>query len=170
MDAKAATATPQTVDAFMAELQTIQSSGSKKIAILGTRHISLTHQQLIEMLAYALALTGNIVLTSGAAGTNSAVIKGVQRANPGNLNVILPQTLAQQSAESQELLSTLPNVREHSERRLLTLAQASQMCNQEIIDNCQQLICFLYHSSHTLQESVKYAQEKHKVVTSFYLD
>lgn len=164
------TASPQTVDAFMAELQTIQSSGSKKIAILGTRHISLTHQQLIEMLAYALALTGNNVLTSGAAGTNSAVIKGVQRANPGNLTVVLPQTLSQQSAESQELLSTLPNVREHSERRLLTLAQASQMCNQEIIDNCQQLICFLYHSSHTLMESVKYAQEKHKVVTSFYLD
>lgn len=164
------TAMPVTVDALMQELMTIQSSGSKKVAILGTRHISLTHQQLIEMLAYALALTGNTVLTSGAAGTNSAVIKGVQRANPGNLIVVLPQTLSQQSAESQELLSTLPNVREHGERRLLTLAQASQMCNQEIIDNCQQLICFLYHSSHTLQESVKYAQEKHKVVTSFYLD
>ncbi len=163
-------ALPVTVDALMQELLTIQSSGSKKVAILGTRHISLTHQQLIEMLAYALALTGNNVLTSGAAGTNSAVIKGVQRANPGHLTVVLPQTLSQQSAESQELLSTLPNVREHGERRLLTLAQASQMCNQEIIDNCQQLICFLYHSSHTLQESVKYAQEKHKVVTSFYLD
>ena len=42
---------PATVDAFMAELQTIQSSGAKKVAILGTRHISLTHQQPIEMLA-----------------------------------------------------------------------------------------------------------------------
>jgi hypothetical protein len=161
---------PQTMDSFMAELQTIQSSGSKKVAILGTRHISLTHQQLIEMLSYALALTGNTLITSGAAGTNSAVIKGVCRANPQNLMVVLPQTLAQQSAESQELLGNLPNVREHAERRLLTLAQASQMCNQEIIDSCQQLICFLYHSSHTLMDSVKYAQEKHKVVTSFYLD
>ncbi|MEB3187765.1 MAG: DNA recombination-mediator protein A [bacterium] len=164
------TTPPQTMDAFMAELQTIQSSGSKKVAILGTRHISLTHQQLIEMLSYALALTGNTLITSGAAGTNSAVIKGVCRANPQSLMVVLPQTLAQQSAESQELLGNLPNVREHSERRLLTLAQASQMCNQEIIDSCQQLICFLYHSSHTLMDSVKYAQEKHKVVTSFYLD
>ncbi|MBM3273737.1 MAG: DNA recombination-mediator protein A [Candidatus Sericytochromatia bacterium] len=161
------TSIPVTVDAFMQELQTIQSAGHKKIAILGTRHISLTHQQLIEMLAYALSLTGNTIITSGAAGTNSAVIKGVQRANPGNLQVILPQTLTQQSAESQELLQV---VREHSERRLLTLAQASQMCNQEIIDTCQQLICFLYHSSTTLQESVRYAQEKHKVVTTFYLD
>jgi hypothetical protein len=161
---------PATVDAFMAELQTIQTSGAKKIAILGTRHISLTHQQLIEMLAYALALTGNTIITSGAAGTNSAVIKGVQRANPGNLQVILPQTLSQQSSEIQELLQALPAVREHAERRLLTLAQASQMCNQEILDSCQQLICFLYHSSTTLTDSVKYAQEKHKVVTSFYLD
>lgn len=170
MDVKSTTNIPVTADAFMAELQTIQSSIPKKIAILGTRHISLTHQQLIEMLAYALALTGNQILTSGAAGTNSAVIKGVQRANPGNLTVILPQTLGQQPGESQDLLSTLPSIREHSERRLLTLAQASQMCNQEIIDDCQQLICFLYHSSSTLQEAVKYAMEKHKVVTSFYLD
>ena len=94
----------------------------------------------------------------------------MQRANPGNLQVVLPQTMSQQSSESQELLQALPAVREHPERRLLTLAQASQMCNQEIIDSCQQLICFLYHSSTTLMDSVKYAQEKHKVVTSFYLD
>ena len=161
---------PVSVDAFMQELQTIQSAGSKKIAILGSCHLSLTHQQLIEMLAYALSLTGNQVLTSGAGGTNAAVIKGVMRANPGNLLVILPQTVSQQNAESQELLSTLPTIREHPERRLLTLAQASQMCNQEIIENCQQLICFLYHTSHTLQEAVKYAQEHHKVVTTFYLD
>jgi hypothetical protein len=161
---------PLSVDAFMQELQTIQSAGSKKIAILGSRHLSLTHQQLIEMLSYALSLTGNQVITSGASGTNAAVIKGVQRANPGNLLVILPQTISQQGAESQELLSTLPTIREHPERRLLTLAQASQMCNQEIIENCQQLICFLYHTSHTLQEAVKYAQENHKVVTTFYLD
>lgn len=161
---------PLSVDAFMQELQTIQATGAKKIAILGSRHLSLTHQQLIEMLSYALSLTGNQVITSGASGTNSAVIKGVLRANPGNLLVILPQTVSQQSAESQELLSTLPTIREHPERRLLTLSQASAMCNQEIIENCQQLICFLYHTSHTLQEAVKYAQENHKVVTTFYLD
>jgi predicted Rossmann-fold nucleotide-binding protein len=161
---------PLSVDAFMQELQTIQATGSKKIAILGSRHLSLTHQQLIEMLSYGLALTGNLVLTSGASGTNAAVIKGVTRANPGNLLVILPQTISQQGGESQELLSTLPTIREHPERRLLTLAQASQMCNQEIIENCQQLICFLYHTSHTLQEAVRYAQENHKVVTIFYLD
>lgn len=40
---------PVTVNAFPQELQTVQSSGYKKIAILGTRHVSLTHQQLIEM-------------------------------------------------------------------------------------------------------------------------
>jgi glycerol-3-phosphate O-acyltransferase len=161
---------PMSVDAFMQELQTIQATGSKKVAILGSRHLSLTHQQLIEMLAYALALTGNQILTSGASGANSAVIKGVQRANPSNLLVILPQTIAQQSSESQDLLATLPTIREHPERRLLSLSQASQMCNQEIIENCQQLICFLYHSSHTLMDAVKYAQENHKVVTTFYLD
>lgn len=161
---------PLTVDAFMQELQTIQQTGSKKVAILGSRHLSLTHQQLIEMLAYALVLSGNQLITSGSAGTNAAAVKGAQRANPGNLLVVLPQTISQQSPESQELLSTLPTIREHPERRLLTLAQASAMCNQEIIENCQQLICFLYHSSHTLMDAVRYAQENHKVVTTFYLD
>ena len=67
---------PLSVDTFMQELQTIQATGSKKVAILGSRHLSLTHQQLIEMLAYALVLTGNQILTSGASGTNAAVIKG----------------------------------------------------------------------------------------------
>lgn len=161
---------PLTVDAFMQELQTIQQTGSKKVAILGSRHLSLTHQQLIEMLAYALVLSGNQLITSGSSGTNAAAVKGAQRANPGNLLVVLPQTISQQSPESQELLSTLPTIREHPERRLLTLAQASAMCNQEIIENCQQLICFLYHGSHTLMDAVRYAQENHKVVTTFYLD
>ncbi|MEB3223391.1 MAG: DNA recombination-mediator protein A [Candidatus Sericytochromatia bacterium] len=170
MDVSSVSNLPLSVDAFMQELQTIQATGSKKVAILGSRHLSLTHQQLIEMLAYALVLTGNQIITSGAGGTNAAVVKGASRANPGNLLVILPQTISQQTSESQELLASLPTIREHPERRLLTLSQASSMCNQEIIENCQQLICFLYHTSHTLQEAVRYAQENHKVVTTFYLD
>ncbi len=82
-------AMPVTVDALMQELMTIQSSGSKKVAILGARHISLTHQQLIEMLAYALALTGNTVLTSGAAGTSRGAGCCGSRLPPGS--ALLPR-------------------------------------------------------------------------------
>ena len=38
---------------------------------LGTRHCSYLHQQIIELLAYALVLSGNHVFTSGAGGTHS---------------------------------------------------------------------------------------------------
>ena len=43
------------------------------------------------MLSYALVLSGNQVVTSGGAnGTNMAVIRGAQRANPDRLEIILP--------------------------------------------------------------------------------
>lgn len=158
------------VDVFLSELHLIQETRSKKVALIGSRHISFTHQQLIEMLAYAMALAGNTIITSGSSGTNFAVAKGVQRANPKNLIVILPQTMDEQNPESRELISTLPTVREHPERKNMTLNQAGEMCYREVIDECQQLICFLYHTSTTLKETINYAHEQHKVVTPFYLD
>jgi len=52
----------------------------------------------------------------------------------------------------------------------MTLADASRICNREIIDECQQIVCFLSHTSGTLHKAVAYAEETHKVVTTFYLD
>jgi hypothetical protein len=160
------------VDTFLSELQLIQENTSKKIALIGSRHISYTHQQLIEMLSYALALVGNTIITSGSTGTNFAVAKGVQRANSKNLIIILPQTIEQQNSESKELLNSLSSatIKEHPERKHMTLNQAGELCYREIVDECQQLICFLYHTSTTLKETIYYAHEQHKIVTPFYLD
>lgn len=48
----------------------------------------------------------NHIYTSGASGTNAAVIRGALRAErPDLLTVILPQSLKRQPPESQELLS-----------------------------------------------------------------
>ena len=48
----------------------------------------------------------NHIYTSGASGTNAAVIRGALRAEqPELLTVILPQSLKRQSPESRELLS-----------------------------------------------------------------
>ncbi|KAL5836685.1 hypothetical protein ACOSQ3_013854 [Xanthoceras sorbifolium] len=64
------------------------------------------HQQLIEILSYALVITKNHIYISGASGTNAAVIRGALRAEkPELLTVILPQSLKKQPPESQELLS-----------------------------------------------------------------
>ena len=159
-----------TVDELAMELAAIHQS-AKKVAIIGSRNLPITHQQLIEILAYALVKQGNTVITSGgSSGTNAAAIRGAMSANPAKLRVILPQTIGQQPSDVQDQLIGVHNIIEHPDRAMMTLADASRICNREIIDECQQLICFLSHTSTTLHNATQYAEDMHKVVTSFYLD
>ena len=159
-----------TVDQLAMELATIQQS-AKRIAIIGSRNLPITHQQIIETLSFALASQGNTIITSGgSSGTNAATIRGAMKANPDKLKVILPQTIGQQPSDVQDQLIGVPNIIEHSDRAMMTLADASRICNREIIDDCQQMICFLSHTSNTLHKAIDYAEESHKVITAFYLD
>ena len=161
---------PDTVDELSMELATIKQS-AKRIAIIGSRNLAITHQQMIETLTTALVMQGNIIITSGGSyGTNAAAIRGAMKSNPEKLKVILPQTIGQQPSDVQNQLIGVPNIIEHADRAMMTLADAARVCNREIIDDCNQLICFLSHTSKTLQTAVEYAEETHKVVTIFYLD
>ena len=161
---------PDTVDELAMELATIQQS-AKRIAIIGSRNLPITHQQMIETLSTALVMQGNTIITSGgSSGTNAAAIRGAMKANPDKLRVILPQTIGQQPSDVQNQLIGVPNIIEHPDRAMMTLADASRVCNREIIDDCNQLICFLSHTSKTLHNAVQYAEEGHKVITVFYLD
>ena len=93
------------------ELIAIQQSGPRDIGFFGTRNMGFLHQQLIEILSYAMVLTvcggeskgallcrraarraltraarrtsrpqENHIFTSGATGTNAAVIRGARNA------------------------------------------------------------------------------------------
>lgn len=160
----------KTVDQLAVELATIRQQ-AKRIAIIGSRNLPITHQQIIEMLTTMLVRQGNTIITSGgSSGTNSAAIRGAMKANPEKLKVILPQTIGQQPSDLQDQLIGVPNIIEHPDRAMMTLADASRICNREIIDECQQVICFLSHTSNTLHKACDYAEESHKVVTMFYLD
>ena len=53
-----------TVDELAMELAAIHQS-AKKVAIIGSRNLPITHQQLIEILAYALVKQGSTIITSG---------------------------------------------------------------------------------------------------------
>ncbi|MGK7916294.1 MAG: DNA recombination-mediator protein A [Prochloraceae cyanobacterium] len=158
------------LDTLAQELAAIQQTGSKRIALLGSRHVPITHQQLIEMMSYALVLGGNHLVTSGATGTNSAAIKGAMRADSNLLTVILPQSLKRQPRESQKQLETVIHLVENPENDRLSLAEASTLCNREIVSRCQQLICFAFHDSHTLLQTCQEAEEQCKLVTLFYFD
>lgn len=60
----------------------------------------------IDQIFPFLCFQKNHIFTSGASGTNAAVIRGALRAEkPELLTVILPQSLKMQPPESQELLS-----------------------------------------------------------------
>lgn len=159
-----------TTDTLTQELAAIQQTSSKRIALLGSRHVPLMHQHLIEMMSYALVLEGNRLVTSGATGTNSAAIKGAMRADSNLLTVILPQSLKRQPRESKEQLKQVIHLVEHSENDNLSLGEASAMCNREIVARCQQLICFAFHDSHTLLQTCEEAEEQRKLVTLFYFD
>jgi predicted Rossmann fold nucleotide-binding protein DprA/Smf involved in DNA uptake len=158
------------LDTLAQELAAIQQTSSKKIALLGSRHVPLTHQHLIEMMSYALVLEGNRLITSGATGTNAAAIKGAMRADPNLLTVILPQSLNSQPRESQDQLRQVMHLVENPENDRLSLGEASALCNREIISRCQQLICFAFHDSHTLLQTCEEADEQRKLVTLFYFD
>ncbi len=161
---------PDPHDELAAELVALRQH-AKNVAIIGSRNIPLPHQQLIESLAYMLAKEGNTIITSGgSSGTNAAAIRGAMRANPEKLRVVLPQTIGHQPSDVQDQLIGVPNIKEHEEWNKLTLADASRLCNREIIDACQQMIIFLFHSSNTLLTSMEYAEENRKIVTSFFLD
>ncbi|MBR1976752.1 DNA-processing protein DprA [bacterium] len=158
------------IDVLAQELATIRQS-AKKIAIIGSRNLTITHQQIIEMLSTTLVKAGNTIVTSGGSqGTNAAAIRGAMKANPDKLTIILPQTIGQQPSDVQDQLIGVKNIVEHPDRSMMTLADASRICNREIVDDCQQLICFLSHDSNTLHKAVEYAQESHKIITVFYLD
>ncbi|CAH2058094.1 unnamed protein product [Thlaspi arvense] len=156
---------------YIQELLAIQQQGPRSIGFFGTRNMGFMHQELIEILSYAMVITKNHIYTSGASGTNAAVIRGALRAErPELLTVILPQSLKKQPPESQELLSKVKNVVEKPHNDHLPLLEASRLCNMDIISQVQQVICFAFHDSKLLMETCQEAKNLRKIVTLFYLD
>lgn len=160
-------------DTILQELSAIQQNAPRKVAILGTRHFSFLHQQIVELLTYANVLVGNHIFTSGGAGsgTNAAVIRGALRAEkPDLLTVVLPQSLEKQPPDVRDLLEKVQNVVEMSENDDLPLDIASRLCNSDILSRCEHLISFAFHDSVVVLEAAREAKSLNKLVTLLYLD
>eukprot|EP00600_Ochromonadales_sp_CCMP1393_P007590 CAMPEP_0174973986 /NCGR_PEP_ID=MMETSP0004_2-20121128/11570_1 /TAXON_ID=420556 /ORGANISM="Ochromonas sp., Strain CCMP1393" /LENGTH=189 /DNA_ID=CAMNT_0016224543 /DNA_START=197 /DNA_END=766 /DNA_ORIENTATION=+ len=149
----------------------IQMGEQKRIGIFGTSRLDENHQQMIELLSYALVLSGNHVFTSGGGnGTNVAVIRGALRAcNPDLLTVILPQSLLLQSDDMQQLLSRVSNLIEQPVNNELELKEAAQLCNKKILESVDKVLAFAHHDSYTVLSSVDSVANLMEV-TKFYLD
>lgn len=159
------------VSAILQELAAIQEQGPRKYCILGTRHCSYLHQQIIELLSYALVLSENHVYTSGAGGTNAAAIRGALRAErPDLLTVILPQSMNKQPNESQELLRDVTDLISMPQNDEMSLNVASRLCNSKLLSETDQLIAFAFHESKTVIEATKEAKKLEMLVTMLFLD
>jgi len=158
------------VDALAHELALLNSQAKRCIAMLGSRHVAMTTAYLVELLASALAREGHSLLTSGSLGTNAAVVRGALAVNPRSLTVVLPQSLSRQSKESRQQLEPVLHLIEKPEHDQLSLQEASRLCNQEIIQRCDQLICMVFHDSHTLLETAQMAEDQCRLVSVLYFD
>ncbi|NDD69754.1 MAG: DNA recombination-mediator protein A [Synechococcaceae bacterium WB9_4xC_028] len=158
------------VDTLAQELALLQDKGKRRIAILGSRHVPVVAIHLIELIARSLAQEGHSLITSGAQGVNAAVIRGVLEVDPARLTVLLPQSLDRQSPEIRDQLERVLHLIEKPEHDDLPLPMASSLCNQDIINRCDQLICLAFHDSETLLNSCRSAEDMGKVVSLLFFD
>ena len=86
------------------------------------------------------------------------------------LTVVLPQSLAKQPEESQELLEQVDDVIENARNDVLSLDVASRICNSDLLSRTEQLIAFAFHDSGTVIEATREAKSLDMVVTTLYLD
>ena len=158
------------VDTLAQELAKIQDNGKRRIAFLGSRHVPVVDIHLIELIARSLADEGHSIITSGSQGVNAAVIRAVLEINPSLLTVLLPQSLDRQLPEIKDQLQKVIHLVEKTENNDLPLPLASSLCNQEIINRCDQLICFAFHDSETLLNSCRCAEDMGKMVSLLFFD
>ena len=152
------------------ELALLQDKGKRRIAILGSRHVPVVAIHLVELIARSLAQEGHTLLTSGSQGVNAAVIRGVVAVDRERLTVLLPQSLDRQVPEIRDQLDQVLHLIEKPEHDDLPLPIASSLCNQEIINRCDQLICLAFHDSETLLASCRSAEDMGKVVSLLFFD
>ena len=116
-------------------------------------------------------LSGNHLYTSGASGTHAAAIRGALRAEREDLlTVILPQSMARQPKEIQELLKKVDDVIAMPQNDDKSLDVASRLCNSYLLSQTDQLISFAFHESNTVIEATKEAKKLDMLVTTLYLD
>ena len=158
------------VDTLAQELALLQDKGKRRIAFLGSRHVPVVSIHIVELIARSLAQEGHSLITSGSQGVNAAVIRAALEIDPSLLTVLLPQSLERQSPEIRDQLSHVLHLIDKPDNDELSLPMASSLCNQEIINRCDQLICFAFHDSETLLSSCHNAEDMGKVVSLMFFD
>ena len=121
---------PDVVDELALELATIKQP-AKRIAIIGSRNLAITHQQMIETLATALVMQGNTIITSGGScGTNAAAIRGAMKSNPDKLKAVLSIHFCAQVNITSDILSKSAVPPLFNERNVSMITRSSSETTQ----------------------------------------
>lgn len=159
---------------MIAQLQLIQHtdvSGPVNIVVVGQPSTTtLLHQQIIELLSYALVLSGNRVRTTGTSDADKAVIRGAMRADERMLTVVVPSVASAEPGDVPELLGAVRSVVELNHQRDLPAEIGSRLVYAELLSNADRLFVFTTHRSRALMLVIEQAQALGVETCVLYLD
>jgi hypothetical protein len=158
----------------IAQLRAIQrrdvASPPGRIVVIGPETTTLLHQQMIELLSYALVLSGNRVLTTGSTEADRAVIRGAIRANDRMVTVVVPNTVAALSADGvQQQLRAVRTLIELQHTNLPPEIE-QRLVYAELLGGADRLIAFTFHRSYALVQAIEEAQAINVEACVLYLD
>jgi hypothetical protein len=157
----------------ISQLQLIQSrdaaSPPSSIVVIGPADTTVLHRQTIELLSYALVLSGNRVLTSGGTDADMAVIRGALRANERMLTVVVPNTAATAATDGEGLLRSVRAIVELQHTNLPAEIE-SRLVYAELVGGADKVIAFAFHRSRALLQAIDEAQAINVETCVLYLD
>lgn len=169
---KAAAASVAKAQRMISQLQSIQQRDASKpssIVVIGDEMTTVLQRQIIELLSYALVLSGNRVLTTAKAGADQAVMRGAIRANERMLNVVVANSASSEPASARELLSGVRNIVELRHSGLPPELE-TKLVYAELLGSADQLIAFALHRSRALRQAIDEAQTLNIECTVLFLD
>mmetsp|Transcript_19559 Transcript_19559/g.50517 ORF Transcript_19559/g.50517 Transcript_19559/m.50517 type:complete len:158 (-) Transcript_19559:165-638(-) len=157
---------------MISQLQSIQQRDSSKpssIVVIGDETTTVLQRQIIELLSYALVLSGNRVLTTANSGADEAVARGALRANERMLTIVVANSMNSMSESTREDLSGVRNVVELRHTGLSPELEA-KLVYAELLGGAEKLIAFAFHRSRMLRQTIDQALALNIECTVLFLD
>lgn len=159
---------------MIAQLRLIQhtnASAPANIVVVGQPGTTtVLHQQIIELLSYALVLSGNRVRTTGTSDADKAVIRGAMRADERMLTVVVPSVASAEPGDGPQLLRTVRTVVELNHPADLPADVEARLVYAELLGDADRLLVFTTHRCRVLALLIEQAQALNVDTCVLYLD
>ncbi|KAJ1615860.1 hypothetical protein T492DRAFT_1110322 [Pavlovales sp. CCMP2436] len=157
---------------MIAQLRLIQGRAALEhasIVVVGPDATTVLHEQILELLSYALVLSGNRVLTTSSPGADRAVIRGAARADEQMLTVVVPDTVAALPFGGAPFLARGARAVELGHINLPEEIE-SRLVYAELLSSADRLYAFTTHRSRALLQVIEEAQAMNVETCVLFLD